>query len=260
MRDYFPTLSATFEPSFRCLPGFGVCETTWPLFFCVELTFVIFPTPQWWLVIAFLAAERVLPVTFGTMHVVVGGGGEFVENSAVTTVSPLGVNVQVLPAPEQSPPDQPAKFDADPGLAVKVTCSPPRNCAEQADSAELQSISPGLPIPGLLVTVPEPFPANSTVIVLGGSWLKVAVRSASTVVPGMVQVPVPEQAPDQPANAEPGAGVAVRLTAVPGRNGKAHAEALSPQAIPAGLLVTIPPPFPSKLTDTVSPGPWVHCT
>jgi hypothetical protein len=190
----------------------------------------------------------------------VGDGREFAENSAVTTTSPLGVSVQV-PGSEQPPPDQPAKVDPIPGLAVKVTCSPPRNCAEQAKSTELQSIAPGLPIPsGLLVTVPEPFPASSTMMVLGGSWMKVAVTSASTVVPGMVQVPVPEQGPDQPVNAKPGAGVAVRVTGVPGLKGKLHPETSSPQAIPPGLLVTITPPLPPALTVTVSPGPCVHCT
>ena len=50
----------------------------------------------------------------------------------------------------------------------------------------------------------------------GGTRLKAAVTvsSASVVIE---QVPVPVQAPDQPAKLEPAAGVAVRVTAVPYR-------------------------------------------
>ena len=55
-------------------------------------------------------------------------------------------------------------------------------------------------------------------------------------------------APDQPANEEPGAAVAVRLTSVP--LGKSY-EQIEPQLIPAGELVTVPDPLPANATDRV---------
>ena len=49
-----------------------------------------------------------------------------------------------------------------------------------------------------------------------------------------LQLPVPAHAPDQPANLEPGAGLAVSVTAEPDGNLFAH---VFPQLIPAGELV-----------------------
>jgi len=62
--------------------------------------------------------------------------------------------------------------------------------------------------------------------------------AASTIT---VQDPVPEQAPLQPAKAEPVAGVAVRATGVPSVKDEEH---VFPQSIPAGLLLTLPLPAP----------------
>ena len=59
------------------------------------------------------------------------------------------------------------------------------------------------------------------------------------------QVPVPEQAPDQPLNFVLGAGTTVSATVVPG--GKVAVQVL-PQLIPAGLLVISPFPVPVSLT------------
>ena len=57
-----------------------------------------------------------------------------------------------------------------------------------------------------------------------------------------VQVPVPEQPPPlQPEKVEPAAGVAVRVMAVPLANAAEH---VAPQAMPTGLLVTVPLPAP----------------
>jgi len=67
------------------------------------------------------------------------------------------------------------------------------------------------------------------------------VRFASNTV----QVSVPEQAPDQPLKSELAFGFAVSVTDVPLANVALHAE---PQLIPAGLLVTIPPPLPASWT------------
>jgi hypothetical protein len=58
--------------------------------------------------------------------------------------------------------------------------------------------------------------------------------------------PVPLHAPLHPANVEPTAGVAVRITGVPAAY---VAEHVAPQLIPAGLLVTVPSPVPTLFTD-----------
>ena len=64
-----------------------------------------------------------------------------------------------------------------------------------------------------------------------------------------VQAPVPVQPPPlQPVKVELASGVAVKVTAVPLANGAEH---VAPQAIPAGLLVTVPAPAPALLTVSV---------
>src|SRR5438105_695564 len=62
-----------------------------------------------------------------------------------------------------------------------------------------------------------------------------------------VQVPVPLQAPDQPAKNAPLAGVAVSLTLVPELNDALHVGA---QLIPVGLLVTVPVEVPASCTES----------
>jgi hypothetical protein len=68
---------------------------------------------------------------------------------------------------------------------------------------------------GELVTVPLPVPAllieRVNVVV---ETLKVAVTAVAAFMV-TVHVPVPAQAPDQPAKVEPAAGEAVRVTVVP---------------------------------------------
>jgi hypothetical protein len=70
----------------------------------------------------------------------------------------------------------------------------------------------------------------------------VTARAALIVT---LQAPVPVQAPLQPENVEPVAGAAVRVTAVPLVN---DAEQVAPQAMPAGVLVTVPLPVPALVT------------
>src|SRR5438046_6701741 len=100
---------------------------------------------------------------------------------------------------------------------------------------------------GELVTVPLPVPAGVTVRVKVCS-----VKVAVTVVPAesvTTHVPVPEQPPPlQPVNAEPAAGAAVNVTAVPLIK---LAEHVAPQVIPAGALVTVPLPVPAGVTVRV---------
>ena len=61
-----------------------------------------------------------------------------------------------------------------------------------------------------------------------------------------VQVPVPEQvSPLQPAKLDPALAVAVSVTLVPVAN---VLEQAAVQLMPVGLLVTVPPPAPARLT------------
>ena len=91
---------------------------------------------------------------------------------------------------------------------------------------------------GELVTVPVPCPAR-----LIESWTEDALtKEALTFVLAFSvreHAPVPEQAPDQPLNFAPAAGVALNETIVPELKEEAQ---LLPQLIPAGLLVTVPLP------------------
>jgi hypothetical protein len=58
-------------------------------------------------------------------------------------------------------------------------------------------------------------------------------------------VPVPLQAPDQPANVEPVLAVAVSVTAVPLAKLALH---VVPQLMPAGELAIVPVPAPALCT------------
>src|SRR5262249_34867341 len=69
-----------------------------------------------------------------------------------------------------------------------------------------------------------------------GTKLATALAEAHSV---NWQAPVPVQPPFQPAKRKPGAGAARRVTSVPGSHTAKHDE---PQSIPAGSLVTEPPP------------------
>jgi len=64
-----------------------------------------------------------------------------------------------------------------------------------------------------------------------------------------LQLPVPVQAPPQPAKVESLAGLAVSVTPVPLLY---SSEQSVPQVMPAGLLVTVPLPFPGLVTVRVN--------
>src|SRR5207244_11658166 len=71
-------------------------------------------------------------------------------------------------------------------------------------------------------------------------------------------VPAPLHPPPlQPVKAEPAAGLAVRVTAVPLAK---LAEQVATQVIPAGLLVTVPLPVPALLTVRAKVGAKVAVT
>jgi hypothetical protein len=102
---------------------------------------------------------------------------------------------------------------------------------------------------GLLVTVPFPVPPLVTVKVYElATTLKVAVTDLAAFIV-TVHVPVPVQAPLQPAKVEPDAAVAVSVTEVPLEK---LAVQVPGQLIPAGLLVTVPLPVPAVVTDNAN--------
>jgi hypothetical protein len=134
-------------------------------------------------------------------------------------------------------PDHPAKVEPVPGVAVRVTTDPLLKLALH--------VVPQLIPAGLLVTVPLPVPASVTLKTgCAAAPLNVAVTEvlADNVI---THDPVPLQAPDHPANVDPAAGVAVRVTCVPDEK---LAVQVDPQLIPPGLLLTVPVPLPAALT------------
>jgi len=134
-------------------------------------------------------------------------------------------------------PDQPANLAPDPGVAVSLTDVPLAKLALQ--------VNPQLTPEGLLVIVPAPVPALSTVSSTGGI---VEVNVAVTEVAEMrltVQVEIPLQAPVHPVNVEPELGAADNATGVPVGKLARH---VVPQLIPKGLLVTVPLPVPALRT------------
>jgi hypothetical protein len=167
------------------------------------------------------------------------GGGGLGVNVAVTVALLFNVMLQA-PVPVQAP-DQPANVEVVFGAAVSVTMVPLVKLALH--------VAPQLIPAGLLVTVPAPVPALWTVSwteLGGGGVLAVNVAVAETsLVSVTLQVPVPVQAPDQPANVELAFGAAVSVTMVPLVKLALH---VAPQLIPAGLLVTFPAPVPAPWT------------
>jgi hypothetical protein len=99
---------------------------------------------------------------------------------------------------------------------------------------------------GLLLTVPLPLPVLVTVRVY--SDVKLALTACAALIV-TTHAPVPlHPAPLHPENADPLAGVAVKVTCVPLTNAALH---VAPQLIPAGLLVTVPLPLPVFVTVRV---------
>jgi hypothetical protein len=134
-----------------------------------------------------------------------------------------------VPVPLHPAPLQPAKLKPLAGVALKVTCVPLLKLAVQ--------VAPQLIPDGELVTVPPLLPILETARenVMGKNVAETLVFAFIVTV----QAPVPLHAPPQPANRQPVAGVAVKLTCVPTPK---LALQVAPQLIPDGELVTVPLP------------------
>src|SRR2546427_7080481 len=155
-------------------------------------------------------------------------------NVAVTAVAVETFTVQG-PVPVHGPLVQPVNTEFGPGVAVRVTAVPLRKLPVQLAPQSMPA--------GLLVTVPVPVPARATVSAKIGVNVGVTVVAPEILT---VQPPVPLHPPPvQPVNAEFAFGVAMSVTAVP--IGKL-AEQVPPQAMPAGLHVTVPSPAPVRET------------
>jgi hypothetical protein len=157
-------------------------------------------------------------------------------NVAVTDLAALMVTLQP-PVPLQAP-LQPAKVDPEPATSVRVTTVPLLKFA-------LHVLGQLIPV-GLLVTVPDPVPADVTerakvVTVV----LNVAVTDLAALIVTLHD-PAPLQAPLQPAKVEPEPATSVRVTTVPLLK---FALQVLGQVIPVGLLLTVPDPVPAKVTE-----------
>jgi hypothetical protein len=158
-------------------------------------------------------------------------------NVAVIDCAPLMIRVQV-PVPVQAP-LHPTNVEFLAAAADSVTLVPLLKLAMQV---------PGQFIPaGLLVTRPEPV---TLTVSEEANKPNVAVTELAPFMI-IVQLPVPVQAPLHPVKLEPAAGVAVSVTIVPLLK---LAVQVPGQFIPAGLLLTVPPPT----TVTESAKTWVN--
>jgi len=116
-----------------------------------------------------------------------------------------------------------------PGTAVRLRGVPGALVDPDEEPDELEPLDEPPPLP----PPPEPKLADTE-------------RSADSVTVQVVAVP--EQAPPQPVNDLPDAGVAVSVTSVPVMYAEEHDE---PQAMPLGLDVTVPSAPPDTETDRV---------
>jgi hypothetical protein len=122
---------------------------------------------------------------------------------AVTAASAASVTLQ-RPVPVQAP-DQPAKVELPPDRAVNVTTVPSAKPALQVPGQEMPA--------GEEVMVPVPLP-DAVTLSVRPPRVKVAVTLVIEFIVS-VQVPVPEQGPDQPVKVEPTLAAAARVTTVP---------------------------------------------
>ena len=153
---------------------------------------------------------------------------------AVTVTAAESVKLQVLLLlpPVHDTPLQPPNVEPELGDADSVTVAPETKVSAQS--------APQLTPAGTDVIVPVPPPALDTF----KEELKVATTMRSVVMLA-VQVPVPEQAPDQPENVLPGVGVAVKTADAP--ETKSSVQSLG-HAIPVPVML---PPAP-LVTETIN--------
>src|SRR6185295_8714998 len=104
-------------------------------------------------------------------------------------------------------------------------------------------VSPQSSPEGEDVMTPSPEPSFVTVKLTGFN-VKVAVTAVADSI-GMTQSPVPEHAPDHPANALSSDELAASVTTAAALKFAVH---VNPQSIPAGVDMTRPVPVPDRAT------------
>ena len=78
--------------------------------------------------------------------------------------------------------------------------------------------------------------------------MKLAATLAAAIMLTVQVLAMPLHEPDHPANVEPDAAVAVKVTLVPEVNGALQT---APHEMPAGVLATVPLPAPALVTASV---------
>ena len=86
-------------------------------------------------------------------------------------------------------------------------------------------------------------------LLIAGTATNVAVTLVSALSVTVQVVEAVAQAPLQPSNRDWPAGAALSTTWVPSAN---TSEQVDPQSMPAGPLVTVPPPLPARTTVRVT--------
>jgi hypothetical protein len=176
-----------------------------------------------------------LPCLF-TVNVNKSVGAGLKTGNAVKSVSSVMVQG---PVPPHLGPFHPENIEPAAGVGVKVTTVPVGNPATHVGPQSMPA--------GWLVTVPDPMPFFCTVRFDElDPVVKVAVTDGLPTMTTTHVEPLPLQpAPLNPLNAEPLAGAAESVTVMPVAKSAAHVPG---HEIPVGLLVTIPIPFPPKVT------------
>jgi hypothetical protein len=154
------------------------------------------------------------------------------------------VSAQVELLPLQPPPAQLAKVAFAAGVSVSVTEVPEVKLAPQVGAQLIPE--------GTLATVPVPVPARTTVSITAlGMALKVAVTCwlALSVTVQVELLPL-QPPPDHPAKDEFAAAVSVSVTEVPEVK---LALQVGAQAIPEGVVATVPVPVPARVTVSTTP-------
>ena len=163
---------------------------------------------------------------------------------AVTELAAVTVTAQAA-SPVQAP-VQLAKVLPVAGVSISITAVLGAKFAVQVPVEGVAQLIPA----GLLVTVPEPPPAVATV--KGMPPLKSAPTVAAAVRVRL-HVPLPEQLPVQPLKEKLAAGASVKVTSVFGGKLAVHVVVVvGEQLIPAGLLVTVPPPTKATVSGTAA--------
>ncbi|WP_197028781.1 MULTISPECIES: hypothetical protein [unclassified Methylibium] len=161
---------------------------------------------------------------------------------ATTLRLALIANVQLATAPLQAP-DQPLNRCPAAGDAVRTTLAPLPKLA-------LQALPHSMPT-GWERTTPLPTSVTLNVRCTAGAALKVAATLRAWLITTVQLGPAPVQAPPQPVNTWPAAGVALNTTLVLTAYAALHA---LPQSMPAGCERTVPPPPTDTLSENVDAG------